>query len=550
MRASCQTTSAVKVLTRTVTVYILDVTIVLLYVIQVYHRAATVSRGLERVDCDVLVVGAGAGGLAAGATLASRGFDTVVLEQADTPGGCASSFEADGYCFDVGACIIEVARAHDWFYEGLGLRREDYVTFLRNDPQYEVFDLLTGERFLMPDSIEGMAELIARSSPADARTFIDFMTKHGKRVDEFADVMLRTPQGRLTDLARVFARYPKVIPSMRYFMAPYGKVVEDLFEHPYTRRLMSNYSVIGGLPPSLQSGMMLWLCYAEKHELSYPKGGMGAVPLGMARALADVGGSLRLGARVERILVENGRARGAVLADGAVITSRAVVSNVNATNLYLRMIGRGVLPRAVVRGLESYKPSPSVVVGYLGLDHIPPMRAQHIFAMTSPELIDGFWTSMYDKGVALPQSVGLVSSPSFADPSLAPAGKANLAFISMAPPMTNGRRWADIKWDYLEKGIETVDTIYLPGIKDHIVFKTVATPQDFEDRLSLPGGAIYGYSMSMLSQMAFRPAQRSRCVKDLYLCGASTHTCSVPGAICSGMNAADLAGRDLGRRRG
>lgn len=505
--------------------------------------------GMTAPDYDVVVIGAGVGGLSAGATLASRGFNTLVLEQSGAVGGCAGSFDREGYRFDVGACIVEVTRAHDWFYEGLGLRRQDYVTFIRNDPSYEVLDMVKGERFLMPSSMEGMAELIARHSAADARMFLWFMRKHGRRMDEFADVLLTTPQGRLRDLVKVFASYPRILASMRYFLKPYGRLLSDLFVHPDTMRLLSNYSVIGGLPPSEQSGLMLWLCYAEREGMYYPAGGMGSVGEGMARALADKGGRLALNSPVDRLLLEKGRAHGVVLRDGTSITSRAVVSNAHASNLYLDMIGEENIPRAVAKGLKSYRPSPSVVVGYLGLDYRPPMLAQHIFAMTSPELIDGFWSSIYSKGIPLPQSVGLVSSPSFMDPSMAPAGGAGLSFISMAPPAGNGLRWDEAKWDYLERGIDTVDALFVPGIKEHIVMKTIATPEDFERRIALRGGGIYAYSMSMLSQMAFRPGNRSRCVKDLYLCGGSTHTCSVPGAICSGMIVADLVSARSGGTR-
>jgi len=62
-----------------------------------------------------------------GQELAAEGCKTLVLEQADFVGGCDSSFEADGYRFDVGACIIEMVRAHDWFYQRLGLNRKDSV---------------------------------------------------------------------------------------------------------------------------------------------------------------------------------------------------------------------------------------------------------------------------------------------------------------------------------------------------------------------------------------------------------------------------------------
>ena len=64
------------------------------------------------MDYDAIVIGSGVGGLAAGGALAARGLRTVILEQAGFVGGCASSFSAEGFTFDVGACIIEMAKAN------------------------------------------------------------------------------------------------------------------------------------------------------------------------------------------------------------------------------------------------------------------------------------------------------------------------------------------------------------------------------------------------------------------------------------------------------
>ncbi len=96
-----------------------------------------------------------------------------------------------------------------------------------------------------------------------------------------------------------------------------------------------------------------------------------------------------------------------------------------------------------------------------------------------------------------------------------------------------------------------LDAIYIPGIKEHIVFKTISTPEDFERRLLIPEGSIYAYSMAALSQMIFRPSNRSKCIRNLYLSGASTHPSgSVPGALYGGMIAADLVLKDMNGRRG
>ncbi|RJP30732.1 MAG: NAD(P)/FAD-dependent oxidoreductase [Actinobacteria bacterium] len=498
------------------------------------------------MDYDVIVIGAGVGGLSAGAALAKEGLKTLVLEQADFVGGCASSFENSGFHFDVGACIIELIGAHETFYQRLGVSMEDYITFLPNDPIYELVDILSGERFAVPASAEGMAELIGRHSAADAQAFLRFMREDGKMMDEFTNAVFTTPQCNLMGLFKVFARYPRAIMNLHRLMLPFNKVMADLFVHPFTRRLLCNSSVIGGLPPSRQAGMMLWQSFAEHDGFYYPRGGMGAVPRAMARALEDVGGELRFESRVERLVLERKAARGVVLSDGTVLTSRAVVSNANATNLYLEMVGEENIPRAVAKGLRSYEPSPTCAVCYLGLDYQPPLQAQHIMALADPELIDLFWSDIYAKGTAIPQSVGLISSPSYMDSSLAPEGGAALSFISMAPRHPQGVPWSEMKWDYLEQGINMLDAVYIPGIKEHVVFKTIATPEDFERRLLIPGGTIYAYSMSVLSQMVFRPSNRSKCVKNLYLSGASTHPSgSVPGALYGGLIAADLVLKDL-----
>ncbi len=501
------------------------------------------------VDYDAIVIGAGIGGLSAGAVLAKEGLRTLVLEQADAVGGCAGSFENLGFSFDVGACIIEVLEAHASFYERLGLSMDEYITFLPNDPLYELVDMLSGERFTVPASAEGTAEIIGRHSKADAASFLRFMREQGKLMDDFTTAVFTTPQCSALDLLKVFAKCPRAVANLRYLMLPFNKVADMLFVHPFTHRLICNSSVIGGLPPSRQVGMMLWQTYAEHNGMYYPRGGMGAVPRAMARALQDVGGEIRLSSRVDRLLLESKSARGVVLDDGTAITSRIVVSDANATNLYLKMIGEEHIPSAVAKGLRSYELSPSCAVGYLGLDYRPPMQAQHIMALAEPDLIDLFWGDIYGKGTAVPQSVGLISSPSHMDASLAPEGGAALSFVTMAPRHPAGAAWSEMKWDYLEHGIEMLDAIYLPGIKDHIVFKTIATPEDLERRLLIPGGSIYSYSMSVLSQMIFRPCNRSKCIKGLYLCGASAHPSgSVPGALYGGLLTADLSLKDLNGR--
>jgi phytoene dehydrogenase-like protein len=58
---------------------------------------------------DVVVVGAGAAGLACARTLAARGVDVLVLEQSDAPGGRIRTDRVDGFLLDRGFQVLPTA---------------------------------------------------------------------------------------------------------------------------------------------------------------------------------------------------------------------------------------------------------------------------------------------------------------------------------------------------------------------------------------------------------------------------------------------------------
>jgi 1-hydroxy-2-isopentenylcarotenoid 3,4-desaturase len=96
-------------------------------------------------DFDVIVIGAGCGGLTAGALLAAPGRRVVVIDQKDALGGCASSFDRDGYRFDVGASIFEVIEPLARTFAALGTTVADEIDLIRCDRSFAVV-LRDGER--------------------------------------------------------------------------------------------------------------------------------------------------------------------------------------------------------------------------------------------------------------------------------------------------------------------------------------------------------------------------------------------------------------------
>ncbi len=98
-------------------------------------------------------------------------------------------------------------------------------------------------------------------------------------------------------------------------------------------RTMAYQSLYFGFPPAIVPGPYAMVPYSEHVGIYYPRGGMIKIPQALQRVGERYGMELRLNTLVTKVPVSNGRVQGVRLADGSEITSRVVVSNINARML-------------------------------------------------------------------------------------------------------------------------------------------------------------------------------------------------------------------------
>lgn len=487
-------------------------------------------------DYDVVVVGGGVGGITAAALCQKAGLKTLVLEQSDRIGGCCSTYEVEGFHFDVGASVMEVPQALDKLFERLGLRLEDYMRLKSVDPLYDYCDLQRDIRFSYPTSVEETADVIARFSPEDARAFISFSRDYTPKIKSLVDNFFYFPCRGFLDVIKLVIKYPGLMQALPMFATTHQKILARYFKNDDTLASMAFQSFYSGMPPDMAAGLFAIVGLLEHEGIVYPEGGMIWIPAGIQHAFEDLGGETRFDSRVVRVIVENRKAKGVELWDGSQITAENVIGNVNAKVLYMDMIGREHIPWHVWRGIDSMVLSMPCPMVYLGVDYEPPLRAHHTLTLMGPEVMNDYWSDYYLKGKfytdkrGLPEVAGLVSWGSRLDPELAPEGKHVLTHMGLAPYDLAGDDWDRRKERYIDECIATIERYMIPELSKHVVYRDMATPKDLERMLLHPGGAVYGIQTDISHMAMFRPANRSKCIDNLYLAGASTHP---GGGVCS-----------------
>ena len=491
------------------------------------------------VDFDVVVIGAGCGGLTAGALLAARGRSVLVLDMNDMVGGCASGFVREGHLFDVGASVVELLVPLRRAFAALGTTLEDEVDMILCDPTFTVV-LRDGERIHYPASTEGIIEALRAVSAEDARNWERFASYCSDLYDVLLDTVYLEPMSTVADLARLLRRNSALAKYLPSFLTSYQGVLGRYFS-PRAQQSFAFQGLTMGLPPGLLPGLYAFLPYGELQGPYYPRGGMIELPNALRRVGERHGMTVRLRTPVRRVMVERGRAIGVALADGTEIRSDVVVSNVNAKTLYAEMVGEEYLPWLVRRGVRSYQYDNALPVVYLGVDYEPPLDAHHTVIAPTSEEVDSWWRNRARRPIPS-RHFGMVDWPTRTDPGLAPEGR-HVLNVTVAGAY-RGIDWDAYKHRFVEEVVSFLSADVLPELEEHVRMATCATPRDFERRIGLAEGGLHGLAQDLAHTTVFRPSNKSKSIEGLYLAGSSTNPGGgVPTVIASGAIAAKLVQR-------
>lgn len=472
----------------------------------------------------VVVIGAGIGGLSAAIHARLRGFDVLLLEQRQEVGGKAAALQVDGYRLDPGPSIVILKRLYDDLFSRAGRPIEDYLQFERLDPITRVHTPWHGPIDL-PADLDACLQTLADVAPQDSESLRRLMDKLQSATPHIDKSIFARPFDRAWQLANVH-----LIAAAKGFdvRKSYKQLVDGMFESPMLRAFMYGFPSYGGQTYHAKSFGGLMIPYLMLTEgVWWPRGGIGAIPSSLYKLATDLGVEARNGVRVTGLETQRNRVAQVVSSEAA-FGCDAVISNVDRSTA------------AQWLGSESTckRPSLSYFTVHWGIRKRFESTRHHTLVI--PENFEQGFEALYDRDEFPDPPIVYLNDTTATDPSTAPDGCTNLFAVVTSPAAIDSIDWTDHR-SKLEAVRRTIAQAGVDFGPEDVAFERVQTPATFEERDGSYMGSLYGCHESERLFGLFPASNRDACVKNMFYCGGSVQPgAGLPMTLLSGMFAANL----------
>ncbi|MEW6101545.1 MAG: NAD(P)/FAD-dependent oxidoreductase [Candidatus Omnitrophota bacterium] len=460
---------------------------------------------------DVIIIGSGLGGLACGNYLAKSGMKVAIFERNDKAGGCCSSFSRGAFTFDSGAHIVSGLGENGILRKVIkDLNMAGKLKFTRP----KIYDKVIFPKFsfTLGSDIKQTISQVQNLFP-----------KESKKIESFFNFIEKI-------------NFMKVYPYLKK-----RSFVELLYEYFSDRQLIKVFlSLAGylGTEPRLLSSFGAIDFFREVifDGGYYPYGSMQRISDAFADNFKQMGGDIFFSSPVNKIILKDSSAKGVILANKRRLYSSIVVSNADARQTFINLVGKSHLPCRFMSDLLRMLPTVSAFCVFLGLN-------KRLSSIGMKMNLSYMYDIKDDIRKAPENGYLIMFSSSLIDRSLSGPDKDTLNIMKLLP--FRGREfWNKNKEAIAQKHIDRAEEL-LPGLSRSIIFRDIATPFTYYRHTQNYAGAIGGWALTPSQTGNFRLNQVTP-VTNLYLAGHWTRPgLGLTASVRSGALAAERILRNL-----
>lgn len=481
----------------------------------------------------IVVIGAGAGGMAVAARLGAKRHQVTVFDASDQVGGKLRTIRRDGFSFDAGPSLFTLPAVYRDLFLKTGPPLEHAVDLQECEPGFE-YRFADGSTLGLPGSSMG-------------RTTAAIGSQFGDRAGaEWRDLMARAADIwtlTRTDVLGTAVTGPRQLMSLSRpralrTVAPW-KSLHDMgtsLSDPRLRDVLDRYATYSGSQPTRAPGALITIPFVETtFGLWHIGGGLGTLADALHRRCEKAGVDFKLGTGIERITHVDGAVTGVTTVSGDHVPADLVVSAGDSRKLS-RLLGESAATADVEQSYGGFAIMAAVDQPTPGLRH---------HTVWFP---DDYATEFRELAAGQPLSDPAIYVCRPDDPTMAPPG-AEAWFILVNAPRhdpgaPDGHDWSDESAN--QAYADTILNLLAArgmDIRDRVRWRILQTPADLGARDGSTDGAIYG-TASHGAMSVLRRAHNQGPLTGLFQVGGTAHPGG--GLPLVGMGAeivADLIGR-------
>ena len=477
---------------------------------------------------NIVVIGAGMGGMSSAARLAALGHSVTIFEQSDTWGGKLGEETWDGHRFDTGPSLLTLPAVYRDLFLKTGRPLEESIDLVELDTAFR-YQFADGTVLKMPGAGVGtcataIGDVLGGASGDQWRAFL-------KRAASMWAVtrqpFLERPLDGMRSLLAMSWRLGdvKTIAPQRTLRS----LAQHYFTDPRLVTLVDRYATYSGSDPRQAPAALATIPYVEEtFGAHHVRGGLRELGRALYDRCVALGVTFQFGSAVEHIVVDTA-VKSITTTDGQSVTCDIVIANVDAHVVYHQLL-EDTLPavRKAQHKLTKVTPSLSGFVINIALDEVTPGLEHH--NVFFPENYDDEFDCIFGVGKSarpIPDPAIYICNPH--DDRMAPAGKESWFVLVNAPRHVEDKsQGAGVNWNDSELVESYTNNIGNRlsdrglDISSRILWSKTISPAELARRTGAPGGSIYGTSSNGMRAAFLRPANITD-IPGLYLVGGSSH---------------------------
>lgn len=501
---------------------------------------------MDNKQYDVIVVGAGNGGLSAAAYLAKAGKRVLLIEKHNLPGGCATSFVRGRFEFE--ASLHELCSMGEEngtvrkLLNGYGLN----VEWIPIDEAFTTISTEKGNEFnvFMPDGVKDFIDAMEKEVPGSRRS-METVMEFGRMITdalEWLEKYHNEPEGiHKVEMLMKWGDLMKIVPVST------DEMLRRIGVPDKARQIYESYwDYVSGKSEDMSFAVYCYMVYTYLTQMPWmPKYRSHEITEAFDEVIRKNGGEIWYNTEVARIDVKDNRARGVELKDGTYLPCKYVIANLMPNTVFGKMVDPKEVPPIEKKMIAARRIAQSCSIIYLGLD------------ASAEELglkgYDTFVRSSGDNAVQFAK-MGSIDSVEYAATVISNApypeayekGSCVLQFALFytddVMKDVQVKDYFKLKDTILERTVAHFEKVTGVNVHDHIEEVVVATPETLARYLGTPGGSVYGYYPSSWDGMFARIQSGHKIdhhVKGLRMVGA--HGTQLDGYSQTYLNGAEQA---------